>query len=138
MLLGFDHELAARYADKPDRYLGALLDTWHDVLRAKNVTISQRREGAQKRRVVMAELYGRAQEESYQRRLDLITKLLVFSTAELKILEHELLKAIGHRNCHQGTRRIHREKLILVRAELRERELGRDQLPERDDRPEED
>lgn len=130
---------AAEYAERPDRTLGVLLDSNVQVIRRHGGGDSMTlRESQAKYSLLMTELHGRAQLDESERRSALITRFAISSTASLKNLERELLKAIDHRACYKATRRIHREKLVLVRAELRDRELGNDQLPERDTLPEED
>lgn len=130
---------AAEYTGKSDRTLGVLLDSNVQVIRAHGYgSAATLQESKAKYRLLMSELHKRAWGESSVWRCELISRYAAFFTPDLVALERELQKAIDHRDCASGSRKVYREKLFLVRAELRDRELGNDQLPERDDLPEED
>lgn len=124
---------AAGYAKKSDRTLGLLLDSNVQVLRREDSYWTSVRESSVKYRLLMDELHGRAWVEEHERRAVLIARYAESSTAELEALAGKIQSLIGQCDRQAAVRWIYREKLNLVRAELRHRASGRDELPERDE-----
>lgn len=126
-------QYAAEYAKKNTRTLGLLVVSNRAVLTSSQGNWSSRRESAAKLRLLLSELHERAWAEECERRTETIARYAAFGTAELEKLAGKIQSLIGQCGREDAVCWIYREKLNLVRAELRHRESGRDELPERDE-----
>lgn len=123
---------AAGCATKPERTLNQLIDSNRAVLREIDHQATLRTSRA-KLALLLDELHGRALAEDSLRRCEQIARFAALGTDELTSLSRKAQGVVDSIDCLPAVRRIHREKLHLIRAELRFRESGRDRLPARDE-----